>query len=298
MSAGGAIIELHDEVTYLTVVEQVVELIEIADFSLATDRIPASLATAEGQIPVSLAVASWSKVTAPTITGQFLQSDLGVSGKMKWAASIMGSDGWITAGAWTYASAITVTVASGAAAIYSVGNPVRWKEGGAYKYGYIVAVADTQLTIAGNTFAGGAITDNYFSLVTEPVGFPVWFAYTPTGGPTTNNTQTGRFTIEGRTLIAYGRIAFTGAPAAWTNNPTLPVAASANLLNTTPLGIAGWGSYRDSGTATVLNGVFPEVLASGTTVLLFKADGTAFSLTVAITWANGDFIEYYVQYEI
>jgi hypothetical protein len=82
--SGGAIIELHDEVTNLSVVEQVVEVIEIADFATATDKIAASLATAEGQIPVSLGESNWSKVTAPVSTGLVLQSDLGVGGKVKW----------------------------------------------------------------------------------------------------------------------------------------------------------------------------------------------------------------------
>jgi hypothetical protein len=83
--SGGAIIELHDEVTNLSVIEQVVEIIEIADFATLTDKIPASMATAEGQLPVSLAANSWSKVTAPASTGLVLQSDMGVSGKVKWA---------------------------------------------------------------------------------------------------------------------------------------------------------------------------------------------------------------------
>ena len=207
--------------------------------------------------------------------------------------------GWVPAEqTWAYASTSTITVPTGAAAIYSVGDKLQWYDTVGTIYAYVVSVADTVLTIAPALATNHTYTLPFYSKASSPVGFAQWFAYTPTGGPTTNVTQTGRFMIQGRTVFAFGRMAFTGAPAAWTGNPSIPVTASANLIGLTPLGIMGWGAYRDSGTATLLYGAIPEVLASGTTVLLFKADGTAFSTTVPITWANGDFCEYVIQYEI
>lgn len=93
-------------------------------------------------------------------------------------------DGWTPArGTWTYASATTITVASGAAAIYQIGDKLRWKQGGGYLYGTIIAVADTLLTLATNNnyavVTPAAITDNYYSHIQNPMGFPDWFAYTP-----------------------------------------------------------------------------------------------------------------------
>jgi len=89
-------------------------------------------------------------------------------------------DGWISANeTWTYASASTITVSSGAAAKYAVGDRIRWKQGGAYKYGVLTTVADTLLTIAVNTdytvATPTAITDNYYSHQINPIGYPIWF---------------------------------------------------------------------------------------------------------------------------
>ena len=88
--------------------------------------------------------------------------------------------GWIpaTGVAWTYASATTISVPSGAASIYSVGDKIRIKQGAGYKYYYVVVVADTLLTVTGGsdfTVANAAITDNYYSKATSPVGFPATF---------------------------------------------------------------------------------------------------------------------------
>jgi len=75
---------------------------------------------------------------------------------------------------WAYASASTITVPSGAAAKYAVGDRIKWTQT-TVKYGVIVAVADTLLTIAVNTnyvVANAAITLNYYSHEASPIGFP------------------------------------------------------------------------------------------------------------------------------
>src|ERR1035437_2933126 len=75
-------------------------------------------------------------------------------------------DGWTPAtGSWTYASASTITVPSGAAAIYQKGDRIKWTQT-TVKYGVIVAVADTLLTIAVNTdyvVTNAAISAIYYS---------------------------------------------------------------------------------------------------------------------------------------
>lgn len=104
--------------------------------------------------------------------------------------------GWleIPDGSWSYASATTLTVPSGAASIYAVGDQVRLKQGGGYKYFSIITVADTLLTVTGGSdysVANAAITDAAFSKG-GGVGHPGWYNYTPTityGGGTTDPTS-------------------------------------------------------------------------------------------------------------
>ena len=92
--------------------------------------------------------------------------------------------GWVpVTGAWTYASASTITVPTGAASIYQKGDKIRLKQGAGYKYYYITIVADTLLTVTGGTdftVANAAISDMYYSKVSNPLDFPHWFAYTAT----------------------------------------------------------------------------------------------------------------------
>lgn len=100
------------------------------------------------------------------------------SAQLGWVSTLL-ADGWITAGeTWTYASASTITVPSGAASRYQKGDRIKWTQT-TVKYGVIVAVADTVLTIAVNTdyvVANAAITDNYYSRIAKPLGYPYWFA--------------------------------------------------------------------------------------------------------------------------
>lgn len=90
--------------------------------------------------------------------------------------------GWNGVSGWSYASANTINVPSGAASIYAVGDQVRYKQGGAYKYESVVAVADTLLTVTGGSdfsVASATITDAAFSKG-GGVGHPGWYNYTPT----------------------------------------------------------------------------------------------------------------------
>lgn len=95
---------------------------------------------------------------------------------------IVNEDGWKEAGeTWTYASASTITVPTGAANRYKKGDKIKWTQT-TVKYGVIVTVADTLLTIAVNTdyvVTNAAISLNYYSHQASPIGFPTRFAYTP-----------------------------------------------------------------------------------------------------------------------
>ena len=85
-------------------------------------------------------------------------------------------DGWISANqTWTYASATTITVPSGAASRNQPGDFIKWTQT-TVKYAEITGVADTVLTVRGDAVTDAAITANYYSKARSPVGI---------GGPTT-----------------------------------------------------------------------------------------------------------------
>lgn len=89
-------------------------------------------------------------------------------------------NGWISANeAWTYASAdaptFVITVPSGAASKYNVGDKIKLTQT-TVKYFIITAITDTTLTVYGGTdytLANAAISANYYSHAKSPVGFPM-----------------------------------------------------------------------------------------------------------------------------
>lgn len=127
--------------------------------------------------------------------------------------------GWIGAvGTWTYASATTITVPSGAATYYAVGDKIKLTQT-TVKYFYVVTIADTLLTITGGTdftLANAAITLPYFSHAASPVGFPNRFAYSPTigftaGAAPTTPTTVAYFALNGRVCAVSTYTTYTGA---------------------------------------------------------------------------------------
>ena len=89
-------------------------------------------------------------------------------------------DGWIAAtDSWTYASAdaptFVITVPTGAASIYGVGDRIKLTQT-TVKYFIVTAVTDTTLTVYGGTdytLVNAAISLNYYSHQKAPLGFPV-----------------------------------------------------------------------------------------------------------------------------
>lgn len=95
-------------------------------------------------------------------------------------------DGWVSAveETWTYAAAdsptFTYTISGDKTTKYQAGQRIRIKQGGGYKYFIITAVSysapNTTVTIYGGTdytLTNVAITDNWFSVVKAPFGFPM-----------------------------------------------------------------------------------------------------------------------------
>ena len=114
------------------------------------------------------------------------------------SASTIGVDGWIPVSvSWTYASAdaptFTITVPTGAASLYGVGDRIKLTQT-TVKYFIITAVADTVLTVYGGTdytLANAAISAISYSHMKAPLGFPLdpskWSVLT---NDTTNRNQT------------------------------------------------------------------------------------------------------------
>ena len=141
--------------------------------------------------------------------------------------------GWIGAvGSWTYASATTITVPSGAATYYAVGDKIKLTQT-TVKYFYVVTVADTLLTITGGTsytLTNAAITSPYFSHAASPVGHPGKFTYSPTisftAGTAPNTVSTGvyYFSVHGNVCTLSTFTIYTNAGATVTAATiTLPI---------------------------------------------------------------------------
>ncbi len=171
--------------------------------------------------------------------GQFLKTD--GSATLSWATG-GSTDGWTLAtGTWAYASASTITVTAGAAAIYQKGDRIKWTQT-TVKYGVIVGVADTVLTIAVNTdyvVANAAITDMYFSHQANPLGYPGWFAYTSTltGFSANPSGVITRFNIIGNMCTLQAWDSGAGTSNATTKTWTAPVANTAPRQS----GVNTWG---------------------------------------------------------
>ena len=157
-----------------------------------------------------------SAATAPS-SGQVLTATGASAATWQTPASSVGTDGWTTVSdSWTYASASTINVPSGAASTYAVGDRIKFTQT-TVKYGVIKTVADTLLTIIVNTdyaLVNAAISSIYYSRLPAPVGYPTWFAYTPTYlGYSANPTGSAYFSVVGRTCFVD-----TGSLTAGTSN--------------------------------------------------------------------------------
>ena len=184
--------------------------------------------------------------------------------KFATALALASRDGWQSAGeTWTYATASTFTVTGDQTTKYTVGTKLKFTQT-TVKYAVVLSSsygANTTVTIlvnTGYTIANAAISANYYSYMTNPQGWPGWFALAaPTfnaagagglddnagGQPTVSET---RINIEGRSVKIHMRgtgykvttdyyfyITTTGFPA---------------IANTTEQTILGIGHATNGGT--------------------------------------------------
>ncbi len=128
------------------------------------------------------------------------------------AETLSSADGWISANEnWTYSSATEITVPSGATSKYQKGDKIKLTQG-TVKYFYIIKVEDTTLTItAGSdyTLVNSAITENYYSKVENPQGFPGYFYYNVQWKGSTTNPTIGNGVLIGKFKISGSFISIT-----------------------------------------------------------------------------------------
>jgi hypothetical protein len=217
-------------------------------------------------------------------------------------------DGWNSVvDSWSYASAVTITVPSGAATLYSKGDKLKLTQT-TVKYFYIVNVADTTLTITGGsdyTLANAAISSIYISHGGTPIGFPQYFNYTPAWTNLTigNASQVADFTMIGKTVyfridIVLGNSSSVGTNASF----TFPVTSKSYSTGTAATQPIGQFRVWDASPAAVYDGLimwkstadaYPEVIKTDSTY----AASILLSATVPITWTTSDEIHLVGMYE-
>jgi hypothetical protein len=180
--------------------------------------------------------------------------------------------GWTAGvGTWTYASATSITIPSGGASLYAVGDRIKLTQT-TVKYFYVISVADTALGITGGTdytLTNAAITSPYFSHMASPVGFPGRFAYSPTIGftagtaPNTVSSGTYYFSLTGKTCTVSTFTIYTNAGSTVTGaTVTLPIAHVSGTHS-------AYGSITVGATQNLTN------VYIGTTLILFCASASA-----------------------
>jgi len=182
-------------------------------------------------------------------------------------------DGWIpVSGTWTYKTATTITVPSGAASIYKVGMGIRLTQSSTVKYFYIVGVADTVLTITGGSdYALEDATISAVSYTNSPattIGFPQWFNWTPVVG----GTWAAGYTVNVARFNLIGRTCFFTVDISGTSNSTdTQIGVPLRSYNTAGAIWAGTNAYmQDNGTALSVAGRW--YLAAGSTIIYARTN--------------------------
>lgn len=236
-------------------------------------------------------VVSWDSVLEAYVSRPL--SDLLTSSDVLGALSADALAGWLPIShAWTYASATTITVPSGAAARYAKGDKIRLVQT-TTKYFYVVAVADTLLTVTGGSdysVANAAISDIFVSKASSPVGFPGWFNYTPvfTGFSADPGSVVARFFIDGSRCHTSVNMGSSGTSNSTAFTVTAPVAAAT-------VSGAFWGGPQWRTVDNGANKTTPGSLsiASAASVFTLESDAAGGAWTAA----NGKRSNFQIDYQ-
>lgn len=181
---------------------------------------------------------------------------------------------------WTYASSTSFTISGDKTSKYQQGDKIRLKQGGDYKYFYIVSVGvsagTTTVDVTGGSdysLANSSITSQYFSRAVLPIGFPKYFNYTNSfgsqAGTFTGSNVYSVFSMQGR--VTHISVSFTGNQTVSNSNYItfqLPRGTDAGLS-----GIQTCFGYVEEGTL----GGWLELQHASTTVRCFKKDAAQFT---------------------
>ena len=114
------------------------------------------------------------KMTIDTLDDYLSATTKTLTNKTLTSPVIQVYDGWQNVNAtWTYASATTITVPSGAAALYQKGDKFKLTANSVVLQGYIITVADELLTVVGDALTNHTFTNNFYSHASNPIGFPI-----------------------------------------------------------------------------------------------------------------------------
>jgi len=159
-------------------------------------------------------------------SGQFLKTD--GSGNLSFGSASGSSDGWTTDSGttWTYASATTINVADGT--LFVKGTRIKLTQTTA-KYFVVTSIAGNVITVTGGTdytVANAAITTQQYSHQASPVGYPTYFAYTPTfaGFSADPSGVAAKFSVIGASCYFYIYQGGNGTSNATTFTVTAPIA--------------------------------------------------------------------------
>lgn len=221
------------------------------------------------------------------------------------------SDGWTPAGETpTYNAVNKITVASGAATKYAVGDKLKFTQHSVVKYAVVITVADTLLTIATNTdfvvenTGTYAITLFYYSHQASPIGYPQEFSYTPALTNISNGTFSySKFSLNGKT-VRFRMMYALGASGAVSGGIIigLPINISTDIADVYVSPIQGNVNFRENGVATTVGKIlFASV--STCTIRAMAVSGSYISVTptsstVPFTWGDVDHFELSGSYEI
>ena len=213
----------------------------------------------------------------------------------------LGNGGWteIPDGSWTYVSSTRIAMVD-ANLILSVGDQIRYKQGGAFKYGYVIATTSTYYDVTGGSdysVANSAITDAAFSKG-GGVGHPGWFNYLATvsgsegsAGTYAESIPFQKFHITGRSLSVVVSKAITNK-GSWSGSfyvllPRTPATQSNNTF-VMSAGVLPQATYSVKGIG--------DLRSFSQNMLFEKSPGTA-----VLTWADiavNDFISINMTYPI
>lgn len=228
-----------------------------------------------------------TKVKTVDGTGSGLDADL-LDGLH--STSLIGIDGWcISSDTFTYASATTITIPAGGSSRWQKGDKLRFSQHASTKYFYIIAVADTLLTVVGD---GAVVVENtatypitaiYFSRIMRPFSFPVWFSYTPTYGGegsmtfTETTSQIKRFCLHGKhCILDLSSGGTTGGSASTYITATLPIACTSATAN-----VYGGGAFAYD--TAFIGGFWTNVNA--TTIGIHKYNNANWGIGVGMYFA-------------